>query len=430
MSHVKSGCSGIHLAAQFGHTAIVAFLIAKGQDVDIRDQYGMTPIMWSSYRVSNIDPTRLLLTFGANVNLKDNSNANTALHWACIAGNYIAIIHLLESGSDIYMVNNKGEKPLDISKRLNDIKIREKLEIKAAELGLESSISLKMKIKHNQKVRSAAIYLLPAFCFMLIGLTFQCSYSWWLKLLFFILTFYVWKIVKEFFIGNNHLHTDKLMLSLYLATKFWMYFTWIFFFFTYVDSALLHMLFLLTSAYLVRNFWYVFKTDPGYIKQSIEEKRQTILDLSERQTLNFSQFCHTCILRKPLRSKHCAICNKCVAKFDHHCPWVGNCIGMNNHKYFVGYLFFLFLMINWCIYGAYVYMSSTCYWDTKVNGLMWTLYNSCFCAPWVAWVAVNALLHFLWVGILLVCQLYQVVVLAATTNERINVSSLFKTSFV
>ena len=46
-----AGCGGIHLAAQFGHTAIVAYLIARGQDVDSRDQNGMTALMWACFRV-------------------------------------------------------------------------------------------------------------------------------------------------------------------------------------------------------------------------------------------------------------------------------------------------------------------------------------------------------------------------------------------
>jgi len=48
---MSAGYTAVHLAAQFGHTSIVAYLIAKGQDIDARDMNGMTPLMWSCFRV-------------------------------------------------------------------------------------------------------------------------------------------------------------------------------------------------------------------------------------------------------------------------------------------------------------------------------------------------------------------------------------------
>lgn len=57
--------------------------------------------------------------------------------------------------------------------------------------------------------------------------------------------------------------------------------------------------------------------------------------------------CKYCKQPKPLRSHHCNICGYCVFKMDHHCPWINNCVGQNNHRYFI--LFLTHLMIG-CLY--------------------------------------------------------------------------------
>ena len=44
--------------------------------------------------------------------------------------------------------------------------------------------------------------------------------------------------------------------------------------------------------------------------------------------------CNACLRWKVDRSHHCRQCGKCVLKMDHHCPWLANCIGFKNYKYF------------------------------------------------------------------------------------------------
>ncbi|KAH8112143.1 zf-DHHC-domain-containing protein [Phellopilus nigrolimitatus] len=41
---------------------------------------------------------------------------------------------------------------------------------------------------------------------------------------------------------------------------------------------------------------------------------------------------------KPMRAHHCRTCATCVLMYDHHCPWIGQCVGAHNHKFFVNFL--------------------------------------------------------------------------------------------
>ncbi|KAI9186216.1 hypothetical protein LWI28_014954 [Acer negundo] len=88
-------------------------------------------------------------------------------------------------------------------------------------------------------------------------------------------------------------------------------------------------------------------TDPGTVKA--ENVSQYIAAFPYDNMIYTERECSTCKILKPARSKHCSICDRCVARFDHHCGWMNNCIGEKNTRYFMAFLLWHFFL---CLYGT------------------------------------------------------------------------------
>ena len=78
--------------------------------------------------------------------------------------------------------------------------------------------------------------------------------------------------------------------------------------------------------------------------------------------------CKRCNSAKPPRAHHCSVCGRCVLRMDHHCPFTNCCVGLLNERYFVAWVFSVWLG---CLYGSLLSWQPfvLCIWGGLVNGV-------------------------------------------------------------
>ena len=455
--------------------------------------------MWSAYRCTNPEPTRVLLTLGASSSMQDFVQGNTAAHWACLAKNYAAIATLVSRApGSLSLSNSNRDRPIDIIDRYAGLNKKDKKQSfvlnkrvyekmnAASPSNLASATKKTFRVNNpvarllrNRNFRLGCTYAAPFFVFYSVCVILNTSLDYLIKLFLFALLYIV------LFFASSHIFDERLPLllplSIGIGTKVWYHIIW----FTHLQhhaGALATVSFVAAASFLWYNFVMTWRSDPGNVVVGEDERNRTIIELAERDGFDHRVFCTTCLIKKPLRSKHCAVCDRCVAKFDHHwyvacfgcvaqaslmaifihcwdltesypdpspfSPWVGNCVGAKNHKYFMGYLIFLLAGIAVTFCGCYYYWRDACAHSPENKGSFGALRELATCDAWVSFVLFESVVHVFWVAPLTACQLYQVrmlndvedgwclfaistpiqlsiilfqiVFLAMTTNERMN----------
>ncbi len=87
---------------------------------------------------------------------------------------------------------------------------------------------------------------------------------------------------------------------------------------TYNTQTIGNGIFMVLFTVMLWSYYITLISEPGFVPLpgSMADRRKTIEGLVQTGELDKRQFCTVCFHRKPLRSKHCRLCNRCVAKHD------------------------------------------------------------------------------------------------------------------
>lgn len=287
--------------------ACASVLIDSGADLDARNSSGMAALHYAA-STGNAGFVSLLLHRGAGVNQRDARGA-TALHWAVFEGFQYTAMLLVGYRADQSVRDSEDQTPLMIASALGDAFLAKQLVIEGAPVHARD--------KHGRTALDIARQGAHFDTVTALKAGSSDRFVAWASrngatVLFF------WTMV---------LSAESLSLVLSLPTV--------------TDPALYSFASLVLCAATCALYTYVWLKDPGYVAKSEQPAYELLA--SECNSVP----CPTCVTLKPLRSKHCASCRRCVHRFDHHCPWINNCVGVGNH---FGFLVFLGSLAVFCAF--------------------------------------------------------------------------------
>lgn len=360
-----NGCTPVIIAAQHDQATAVAYLVRNGADMALCDANGDTALHWAAYK-GLVEVVGLLTHCCPQALSSDDAFGQTPLHLAALRGHEEVVEYLVsDCGADTSRLDKNGVSALDLSLKKGQLKCEWVLRRLTAKSFLDI-----LRGYGSQRLRDPRI---------LGMIVFGISEQEWGK--------WPWRIV---FFSNlvGSLVSFDLAMSPALS-----------------DLSILHLF----NTIFQCGFWLCFamclQKNSAIVRR--EECGNAAYESALNQIGNFDSVsmdlpsvCHTCHVRRPLRSKHCKFQRRCVHKFDHFCPFVYNTVSRDNYKYF-----FFLLLCHFC--GSVCWMVTIGYLVRRVV-ISWSL---------TAFI----LYHLMWFMMILGLLQYHVALASQnlTTNEHL-----------
>ncbi|CDW55787.1 zf-DHHC domain containing protein [Trichuris trichiura] len=74
-----------------------------------------------------------------------------------------------------------------------------------------------------------------------------------------------------------------------------------------------------------------------------------------------ARYCLFCHFMVPVICHHCPVCDYCVFRKDHHCFFMGGCVGFGNQRYFIVFLFWATLGSMYSLFLVFLYFIMAIY---------------------------------------------------------------------
>ncbi|RXK35073.1 palmitoyltransferase AKR1 [Tremella mesenterica] len=427
------GFNTLHLITHSSGVMPLLYMLHQPVAIDERDSDGHTALMWAAYQGDAIS-VDLLIRHGASVNTRDNAGM-TPLHWAAVKGSKVAIRHLVEAGAELQAKEDQGKTPRDMAEELKGLAPFQK----ALEEAGYSSTGMRRISRLSPRNTRLALLVGPTIWLGLLFETFTLfpGYVAWPLA---VAEFWSMQIVVVKVLLAHEPEEGKVSGSPHFAAIIIGSLVWVFYAFVTrltvrtPGHALAQLGFTLALGACVYNFYKGIVTDPGWVPKAASdgEIKMALEELADEGRLNGTNFCIECMTRKPLRSKHCRTCHRCVARYDHHCPWIWNCVGYRNHRYFL--LFILFLITGVLIFNhlviAYISENAPEYTPPSIG------FSTCDLSPFfcratsfdnfLIAVSLWATLQLTWTSILAISHLWQI----ARQMTTVEVSNLGRYGFM